>query len=166
MRILAFDQASRTSGWSLFEDGNLVEYGKFTFDDSNFGIRLVKIHDKVKSLIDKYNPDEVVFEDIQLQSSFGNNVDTFKKLAEVFGVIYELLTELNIPNRAVLSTVWKSKLGLLHGKGQNRAAQKREAQTWVFNTYGVRPTEDECDSICLGMYASLTQPQKGFDWSE
>ena len=45
----------------------------------------------------EYNIDEVIFEDIQLQDNIGNNVATFKTLAEVMGVIIELLTELNIP---------------------------------------------------------------------
>lgn len=166
MKILALDQASRTSGWSVFENGKLVTYGKFTVDDTDFGLRLQKIRNKVKSLIETHNPDEVVFEDIQLQANQGNNVDTFKKLAEVFGVIYELLTELNISNRAVLSTVWKSKLKLLHGTGQKRESQKQEAQRWVAETYGVKPTQDESDAICIGVWASLTQPEKGFDWSE
>ena len=166
MKILALDQASRTSGWSVFENGKLVTYGKFTVDDTDFGLRLQKIRNKVKSLIEAHNPDEVVFEDIQLQANQGNNVDTFKKLAEVFGVIYELLTELNISNRAVLSTVWKSKLKLLHGTGQKRESQKQEAQRWVVETYGVKPTQDESDAICIGVWASLTQPEKGFDWSE
>jgi hypothetical protein len=31
-----------------------------------------------------------------LQGNIGNNVATFKALAEVFGVVYELVTELNI----------------------------------------------------------------------
>lgn len=54
-------------------------------------------------------------EDIQLQA----NVLTFKTLAEVLGVLYELFTELKIPHSAVLSTVWKSSLGI---KGKDRAA--------------------------------------------
>ena len=29
-RVLAFDQASITSGWSLFEDNKLLTYGKWT----------------------------------------------------------------------------------------------------------------------------------------
>jgi hypothetical protein len=54
MKILAFDQSSRTSGWSVFEDGKLVEYGKFTFSDEDFGKRLEKIRNKVSDMIDKY----------------------------------------------------------------------------------------------------------------
>lgn len=171
MKILAFDQSSRTSGWSVFEDGKLIEYGKFTFSDEDFGKRLEKIRNKVSDMIDKYQPDEVVFEDIQLQAqgntyNYGNNIATFKKLAEVFGVIYELVTERGLSNRAVLSTVWKGKLGLLHGYGQKREAQKQEAQSWVKENYNIKATQDEADAICIGIWASSTQPEKGHDWSE
>lgn len=165
MTILALDQASRTSGWALYENGKLIKYGKFTYEDEDFGERLFKIRKKIKELIDTYLPNEIIFEDIQLQSSYGNNVDTFKKLAEVFGIVYELATELGIPNRAVISTVWKSKLGLLHGKGQDRTAQKREAQVWVSNTYGIKATQDEIDAICIGAYAVLVPMVQDYDWS-
>lgn len=50
--LLALDQASQTSGYSVFTDGKLTEYGKFTFDDADVGHRLTKIRNKVISLID------------------------------------------------------------------------------------------------------------------
>lgn len=46
-----------------------------------------------------------------------NNVQTFKALAEVFGVLYELCIEINIPVSAVLAGTWKSTLGI---KGRTR----------------------------------------------
>ena len=160
MRILAFDQASRTSGYALIEDNKLIEHGKFTFEDADFGVRLYKIRQKVEALVKQYSPDKVLFEDIQLQ----DNVDTFKKLAEVFGVVYETLTEMNIPNEAVLSVTWKSALGI---KGKERADQKRNATLWVQNTYSLKPTQDECDAICLGHYYFFRDKEaKVFDWSD
>lgn len=164
MRILALDQASRITGWAVFDGNTLLKYDKFAFDDYDFGLRLQKIRNKVKSLIEEYEIDKVYFEDIQLQSSIGDNVATFKKLAEVFGVIYELLTELNIPNEAILSTVWKGKLNLLHGRGQDRSAQKRAAQDYVVQNYKIKPTQDECDAICIGVYGILTNSTN--DWSD
>ena len=167
MVILALDQASRTSGWAVYSDNKLLKYGKFTYEDTDFGERLVKIRKAIQKLINEYTPDEIVFEDIQLQNTVGNNVDTFKKLAEVFAIVYELASELKIPNRAVISTVWKSKLGLLHGRGQDRAAQKRAAQEWVAKEYSVKPTQDEVDAICIGAYAVLTsQNTEGYDWTD
>ena len=67
MTILAFDQASRTSGWSVFKDGELFAHGTFTFTDSSLGTRLWKIRQKVEELYMKYLPDRIIYEDIQLQ---------------------------------------------------------------------------------------------------
>ena len=161
MRLLALDQASRTSGWAVFEDGKLLKYGKFTADHSDVGDRLHFIRGRVNQLIDEYDIDEVVFEDIQLQGNVANNVQTFKALAEVFGVLYELFVTLKMPRTAVLSTVWKSTLGI---KGKDRPAQKKAAQAWVEKTYGVKPTQDECDAICIGAQY-VNNKVEVFDWS-
>lgn len=161
MRILALDQASRTSGFSIYEDGKLIQYGKFTFTDTDFGIRLNKIRNKIKTLISNFNIDTIIYEDIQLQESANNNVDTFKKLAEVYGIISELAVELKIPAQSVYSTSWKSGVGV---KGQNRAAQKKAAQDWVKNKFGIRPTEDECDAICIGWYHFNSKQIKTSAW--
>lgn len=161
MRLLALDQASRTSGWAVFEDGKLLKYGKFTADHSDVGDRLHFIRGRVNQLIDEYDIDEVVFEDIQLQGNVANNVATFKALAEVFGVLYELFVTLKMPRTAVLSTVWKSTLGI---KGKDRPAQKKAAQAWVESTYGVKPTQDECDAICIGAHY-VNNKVEVFDWS-
>lgn len=63
-RLLALDQSSRVSGYAIFYDGKLEDYGKFEFTDNDLGIRLLKIRQKVDGLIDKYNINEVVLEDI------------------------------------------------------------------------------------------------------
>lgn len=147
--LLALDQSSHTSGYAIFSEGKLISYGKFTFDDNDIGDRLYKIREKVKSLIEEYNINFVVFEDIQLQSNVANNVKTFKVLAEVFGVIYELLTELDIPKETVLAGTWKRFLSI---KGRARAEQKKEAQNFVLTNYGIKATQDESDAICIGVY--------------
>lgn len=162
-RLLALDQASITTGYSIWEDKALKTYGKFTFNDSDIGVRLQKIRNKVQSLIQEYEINEIVFEDIQLQTNVQNNVQTFKVLAEVFGVIYELATEMGIKNRAVLAGTWKKHLGI---KGRTRPEQKRNAQEYVKKTFLIQPTQDECDSICIGLYATSAEPEPAdFDWS-
>ena len=152
----------------------LKKFGKFSVDDDDIGERLYKIRENVKTLIETYNIDEVAFEDIQLQNNVGNNVKTFKILAEVFGIIYELVTELNIPNQAVLAGTWKSTLGI---KGKNRVEQKRNAQEFVQNTYNIKCSHDEADAICIGTHIlvkeGIIQKPKNktsfiedvFDWS-
>ena len=80
-KLLALDQSSKITGYAIFDDDQLLTYGKFSLDDDDVGERLVKFRNKIQSLIIDNNINEVVFEDIQLQNNIINNVKTFK----VFG---------------------------------------------------------------------------------
>lgn len=164
-KLLALDQSSRITGYAVFENAKLIDYGKFSVNDDDIGIRLLKIRQNVHSLIEKYDINEIVLEDIQLQSNVSNNVQTFKTLAEVFGVIYELATELDLRKEAVLASSWKSTLQV---KGRTRPEQKRNAQALVEKTFNIKPTQDECDAICIGLHHILKPVKQAasFDWSE
>jgi Holliday junction resolvasome RuvABC endonuclease subunit len=85
--LLALDQASVTTGYAIFQNGQLIKYGKITLDDPNVGTRLATLRQTLIDMINEYNITCLAFEDIQLQASVGNNVKTFKVLANVFGVI-------------------------------------------------------------------------------
>ena len=164
-KILALDQSSRITGWAIFDNGKLVNYGKFNAEvvGANIGDRLEFIRNKIRKLIEDNQINEVIMEDIQMQGNVVNNVQTFKVLAEVFGVISELLVEMKIPQSAVLASSWKSALGI---KGRARAEQKQNAQKWVIDTYSVKPTQDECDAICIGAHRNKHTPDIGFDWAD
>lgn len=144
--ILALDQASRTSGYAIFQEDNLIASGTFTYDDDDFSLRLVKIRNKVISLIEQYNINQILLEDIQLQGQT-NNVETYRKLAEVRGVLSELACEMKIPHEIIHSQTWKSTLGI---KGRDRATQKRNAQVYVAQTYNKKVSQDCADAICIG----------------
>lgn len=158
--LLALDQSSQTTGWAIFKNDQLFTYGKFTISNQNIGIRLNKIRKKIIELIEDYNVTEIVFEDIYLDGQKINNVQTFKVLAEVFGIVWELAEDLKIPNSAVLAGTWKSTLGI---KGKTRAEQKRNAQAYVIEHIGEKPTQDEADAICIGVH-HITHEVGGYDW--
>lgn len=162
MNLLTLDQASYVSGWSVFEDGKLIKYGKIEANQSDLGERLYYIKQEVLKLIEKYNINEIVMEDIQMQDNVANNVQTFKILAELFGVLYETFTELKIPNSAILASSWKSALGI---KGKNRAEQKRNAQNWVLENFNIKVIQDIADSVCIGAAYLKKTPSQDYDWS-
>lgn len=76
MIILALDQSTRISGWSVFEDKELKDFGHWTEISDSIGKRILNISNHIKDLINKYDPDLVVFENIQLQNR-NIGVDTF-----------------------------------------------------------------------------------------
>lgn len=160
MTILALDQASRTSGYAVFCDGQLIDSGKFTFEDADIARRLMKIRNKVEELINEFCIEKIILEDIQCQGNVVNNLETFKILAEVVGVLTELAAEKNLPYELVYSTVWKSTLQI---KGRTRPEQKKNAQQYVLNTYGKKVTQDESDAICIGAHYTKKN-MSAFSW--
>ena len=146
--ILALDQSSRITGYAIFIDNQLVASGTFTVTDDHIPDRLVKIRKKVIELIDKYNINKVLLEDIQMQTQV-NNVSTHKILAEVLGVLEELCAERKIPHELIHSSSWKSGLNI---KGRDRATQKRNAQAYVEDVYKLKVSQDESDAICIGSH--------------
>lgn len=160
-KLLALDQASVITGYAIFEDDKLVSYGKIKLEDEEIGPRLVVLRNEIKRLIDENNITIVAFEDIQMQASVGNNVKTFKVLANVFGVILELCEELQLKYKVVSSNTWKSTLKI---KGKNRTEQKKNAQNYVQERYNVQCTQDEADAICIGSHMCIAE--SGISWAD
>ena len=161
MKILAIDQASSTSGWAIFDNKELVEYGKVVFDDDDFIYRITKLRLWLDEFINENNIEKVILEDIQMQIDKetqqkvygeGNiiNVDTFKKLAGLQAVLHELCVEKGIPVEIYHSSAWKSTCGIV---GSHRQEQKRSAQLYIQNKYNVKVIQDIADAICLGEHA-------------
>lgn len=161
-KLLALDQASITTGYAILDNGKLVVASHFTVRDKDSAQRLVKIRQHVINLIQEYRVDEVVMEEIQLEENRVNNVQTFKVLAEVYGVIQETVTEMRLPLRSVYASSWKSGVGIPKTR---RETEKKAAQRIVQEQFHTTPTEDEADAVCIALYSWNTQTQT-FDWTK
>ena len=163
-KLIAFDQALNTSGYSVFVNGKLSDHGKFTTIDSSTGDKLVDFKDFIDRMFEAENPDKVVFEGIQLQqipgSSAHGNVDTFRKLAYVQSILIESLTRKGIPYEIVSASTWKSTCGV---RGRNRGEQKRSAQEFVQMEFGVQAIQDVIDAICIGTHI-IKEDDKEINW--
>lgn len=152
---LALDQATRVTGYAIFHDDKLVKVDQFELTDLEIGTRLKKYKKKILQLIEDYNVNQVLFEEIQLQQ----NVDTFKKLAMLYGTTMLLLEEKEIKYDIVSSNTWKSKCKI---KKTVRETEKQAAQKFVENNYGIHVSQDKADAICLG-YSYLKKPD--YNWA-
>ena len=59
-KVLALDQATRCSGYAIFENKKLIHYGKILTEDLDIGVRLNKIRNQVQLLIQQHEITEVV----------------------------------------------------------------------------------------------------------
>lgn len=162
-KLLALDQSSHTTGFTVLDNGKIVKVGHFECNGNDLGNRLVQLREKIENLIIQYEINEVVFEDIQLQDVNGNKetgIKTFKILAEVFGVVHEYLTEKNIKFSCVLPIKWKAHFKIA---GKGRTQEKKMAQDYILKNYNIKCTEDEADSLCIALYHNDLNNQ--FDWS-
>lgn len=163
--LISLDQSTDISGYAIFINKKLEKYGhtKFVGDYLN---RIAQLRQWLVTLLEKCKvfSIKVAIEDIQLQHIKGEseyqNIQTFKKLAHVQGVILELLTSLKIDYEVVPSNRWKSICGI---KGAHRQEQKRAAQEYVKKVFNVNPTQDEADAICIGQ-SLILQASQELNW--
>ncbi len=157
-RILALDDATTTTGWSLFDNTTLIKFGKISMGKIDPIARMVGLRQWLLSIIELYQPDIVGIEDIQLQTYVGKTgktegqVKMFKTLAQLQGILLATLYEIKVDYLIVHSAKWRAALSF-HSK--TRSDLKREAQLMVESWYKVKPTQDEADAICMGKYIAL-----------
>lgn len=147
-KILAIDQSTKITGYSIFIDKKLDTYGllKSNEKEKNPIERMKEMNDKMIALINNVKPDYIVFEQVQFQNNYG----TFQQLSQLQGVIMAYLFNINIGFTLIEPTAWKSCCGV---KGRKRIEQKANTQMFVKNTYGCDVTEDEADAIGIGHWA-------------
>lgn len=148
IKILCLDQATKISGYSLFENKKLITYGILQANEKekNPIERMKQMNDRIIELIDNHKPDFIVFEDIQFQQNYG----TFKQLGQLQGILMAYLFKLNIGFHIIEPSAWKSFCGI---KGRKREEQKKNTQAFAKTIYKVNVSEDEADAIGIGFWA-------------
>ena len=155
IRILAIDQATFVSGWAIFDDKKLTQYGTFSSTGGTSVERIEIIRQWLASMIELWNPDRIAIEDIHMQSfggekGYGNeSVTTFKTLAHLQGVLINYFFINDIKYDIIHSATWREFCQI---KGVHRVDKKRSAQLKIKDWYDVTVTQDEADAICIGKY--------------
>lgn len=154
-RVLALDQATNTTGWGIFDNKELIAYGRIEFTQNDAIERMSKLRNWLLNIIEAWNPDRIGLEDIQLQKFAGKNgntesaVTTYKVLAQLQGVLAVASFEKNIPYSIIHTATWRSYCKIT---AKNRTDQKRAAQLFVQKKYEKNVTQDEADAICIGTF--------------
>lgn len=158
MYSLCLDQALQTTGWALYDNESLIDFGHFTIPPTGtIPNRLGGLWKKLEELDKSFSIDYVFYEDIQSQQ----NIETFKKLAYVQATVILWCYFKDKKCTALAPSHWRSVLKEKYkiSFGRSRAEQKVAAQSFVKEHFRCTATEDECDAICLGL-AGLQEKKK------
>lgn len=149
-KILAFDQSTKLSAYSLWIDGEYKESGCIDLHkikDTSERVRAMGV--ELCKITKKYSPDKVVIEEVAQQS----NALTLKLLARIQGIIIGFCAAHNIETYIIEPSKWRSKLEFHQGAGVKREELKKQAIRYVKKVYQLDLSEDECEAICINAAA-------------
>ena len=154
IRVLALDQATKVTGYSIFDDGKLVKYGTFhtTSDDEVARCALVK--NWFLSMLQNWRPDYVGIEGIQYQDEVSGqkaSVTVFQTLARLQGILMETCYERKIEYTVCPTNTWRHHCGVT---GKTRIDKKRSMQHKAKEWHDITVTDDEADAIGIGKYVA------------
>ena len=166
-RILALDAATIITGYAIFDNGELINYGTYKVDKNlSTEERINEIKKWLTAALKEWQPDFVGLENIQLQQ-FGKGqfqVEMYRVLANLQGVLIDTIFEACIDHDLVYSSTWRNYCNVGDDKG--RENKKKAAQDKVKLWYNQDCTQDEADAICIGKYFVGQLKKTTCSWGE
>lgn len=145
MKIISFDQATHITGYAVYTDDVLTDYGVLRSKANDSYLRMQEMFTQISALIDKEKPDCVSLEGTQCQNG---NYKAFSTLCQMQGVLFAILFIRRIDFRVVPPMTWKA----FHKIGNGKRALQKKAAIQIVHNRGIDATEDECEAILQGEY--------------
>lgn len=148
-RIVALDQASNHTGYSVFDDAKLIKWGLLDVSElgNNTKARIKEMSRQIAELLSTYNPDLVIIEGVMGQA----NTHVLIVLAQLQGCIIRVCDAADIDYVIYEPTTWRSQLDFDQGKKVKRAELKAQAVEFIRRAYKLKVEEDTCEAICIGL---------------
>lgn len=146
MRVCGIDASTNKTGISLFIDGEysghmLIDLHKIK--DSN--IRVPKMMQEIKNILDYYKPDIIVMEECLLKT----NIATVKLLSYLAGAIISWAADNQVEFRFQLPSEWRKRVEIVQGPKTPREKLKQEAIDMVKEKFGIDVTDDEAEAVLI-----------------
>ena len=164
-RAIGLDQATHITGYSIFDNEELVYAGTFEATAEDEIARDVQIQNWLIQLIHNWKPDVVGLEGIQLQQ-FNDKmvgVTTYQTLARLQGILMATCYDLKVDYMICPPATWRNHSGV---KGRSRADKKRSMQNKIKEWFDITVSDDVADAIGIGKYINETHKKKVeiFNW--
>lgn len=163
-RILALDQATHITGWSIYDGTALIRYGTFSTNQKDEIARISTVKNWLISMLENWKPDFVAIEGIQYQDESSGNkmgVTVFQGLARLQGVLMETCYAQKVDYTICPTNTWRNHCGV---KGRYRADKKRSMQLIAKKWYDISLTDDEADAVGIGKYAADLNKIEVVNW--
>lgn len=161
MYVLSIDASTKSTGYAIFKDRELIYFDYITANDTNVCARILKITEQLEKVIRKNPIDKIVFEEVRPDTGAGGNVHTHKMLmwlqASIALVAYQInpfiFTEYMYPSQ------WRKVCGIKNGRGVTRDQVKKNDVEFVKNKFNIEVNDDIADAIGIGYAYIIGQPK-------
>ena len=151
MKILSIDASSNISGFSVMTtDEKLIESGIIDVTDKKETTmyRIINLYKQLNTLIDKHNPEHIIFED--LTRYYSRSLNALIALSYVHAMLEILCWLRGIEYSFVKVNKWRKDIGITE---KTRDKQKQQAIDMIKEIYGRDcKTDDEAEAILLGLW--------------
>lgn len=153
--ILSLDLSTKSSGWAIFNDEELVEHGCITSASTDMIKRIHIMIDGIRFLLDNYlDIDTIIVEEVRPEGGYGvGNQKTHKALMYLQAAL-EFLIHDDYNKRVKIDYIypssWRAAIGIKTGRGVKRTSLKEQDIEFVKETFGIEVNDDEADAICIG----------------
>jgi Holliday junction resolvasome RuvABC endonuclease subunit len=168
MKILSLDLSTKSSGWAIFEDTKLVDYGCITSSSTDLIKRIKIMTEGIKNILDEHNDiNKIIAEEVRPQGGYGaGNIQTHRALMWLQAGIAFMLHDnfKNLTLDFIYPSSWRASCGIKNGRGIKRESQKQQDIEFVKEKFGIDVNDDIADAIGIG-YAQVHVSEENFDWA-
>lgn len=145
--ILGLDCATKKTGYSIFNNNQLVASGVLVTSSKETKDRIEELFFAIRNIISEYNIEVIILEDVPVNSH--SNLKVGKDLATLQGVVLGICFENNIGYYLYNPSAWRSIIGTYDGTrdGMKREIQKQKAVDIANQLYGLSLNYRKTDTI-------------------
>jgi Holliday junction resolvasome RuvABC endonuclease subunit len=126
-KILSLDASTTSTGWAVFEENKLIDYGKICPSQSlDWRERISLISKELTNIIEKYKPNKIAIEDVPLKKG---GMKILVQLGACQGIVIALAEIYNINVTYITVGSWRKYVGLFNGtvEGKTRDELKKHS---------------------------------------
>lgn len=167
--ILSLDLSTKSSGWAIFNDEELVDHGCYTSSSTDMIKRIHIMIDGIQFLLDNYlDITTIVVEEVRPEGGYGvGNQKTHKALMYLQAAL-EFLIHDNYNKRVTIEYIypssWRAAIGIKTGRGIKRTSLKEQDIDFVKEHFGLTVNDDEADAICIGFAHNKKEVSNEINW--
>lgn len=148
-RLLALDAATKTTGWAIYDKEQLVSYGHINIQGDNANRRIHDLKLRLVDFIIQNDIDVIAFEHIFLEEEGIRNVELYRILANLQGVLIDTFLSLGKKYFLARASEWRKTCSISEKK---RDIVKQRAVERAIQWFSIDVTQDEAEAICLGKH--------------